>query len=346
MHAVQFTDHGGTDVIGYNDYPEPEPARGEAVVSVKAGALNHLDVWTRRGLPGLELSMPHVPGSDAAGVVEAVGEGVSRVEPGDRVAVAAGVYCGDCEFCRHGEQSMCVDYHIIGEHVEGVHAERVAVPEQNLVPVPDGVDWETAGSASLVFQTAWRMLRSRGELAAGESVLVLGASGGVGHAAVQIADWLGAEVYATASSEEKLAYAQEIGADHTIDYEADDFADRIRAETGRRGVDMVVDHVGAATYRDSLRSLAKGGRVVTCGATSGGRPETDLNRIFWNQLSVIGSTMATPGEIDDVLQLVWDGTFEVRVRETLPMSDTARAHELLEDREGFGKVVVKPDSEY
>ena len=346
MKAVQFAEHGDTDVISYESYTEPEPARDECVVSVKAAALNHLDVWTRRGLPGLELSMPHVPGSDAAGVVRETGADVSRFEPGDRVAVVAGVYCGECEFCRHGEESMCVDYHIIGEHVEGVHADRVAVPEENLVRVPEGVSWETAGAAPLVFQTAWRMLVTRGELQPGETVLVLGASGGVGHAAVQIADWIGAEVYATASSPEKLAYAAEIGADHTVDYESEEFADQVRAETGRRGVDMVVDHVGAATWRDSLRSLAKGGRLVTCGATTGGRPETDVNRIFWNQLSVIGSTMATPGEIDDVLERVWDGTFEVRVRETLPMSETARAHDLLEDREGFGKVVVTPDSEF
>jgi NADPH:quinone reductase-like Zn-dependent oxidoreductase len=241
---------------------------------------------------------------------------------------------------------MCVDYHLLGEHVEGVHAERVAVPADNLVSVPAGVDWEVAGSASLVFQTAWRMLITRGELQPGESILILGASGGVGHAAVQIADYVGAEVYATASSEEKLDYAAACGADHTIDYEREDFAAAVREQTGRRGVDVVVDHVGAATWRDSLRSLAKGGRLLTCGATTGGNPETDVNRIFWNQLSVIGSTMATPGEVDDVLELVWDGTFEPRVRELLPMSETARAHELLENREGFGKVVLKPDSEF
>ncbi|WP_129113168.1 zinc-binding dehydrogenase [Halegenticoccus tardaugens] len=345
MKAVQFAEHGDRSVITYDEYPEPEPGRDEVVVDVKAGALNHLDVWTRKGLPGITLEMPHVPGSDGAGVVETVGEDVTRFEPGDRVAVTAGVACGECEFCRHGEASMCARFRILGEHLPGVHAERAAVPADNLVAVPDGVDWEIAGSASLVFQTAWRMLLTRGELGPGESVLVLGASGGVGHAAVQIADYVGAEVYATASSEEKLRYAEECGADHVIDYEADDFAARIRELTGKRGVDVVVDHVGAATWHDSLKSLAKGGRIVTCGATTGGRPETDLNRIFWNQLSVIGSTMATPGEVDDVLELVWDGTFEPRIREVLPMSDTARAHEMIENREGFGKVVVKPDSE-
>jgi NADPH2:quinone reductase len=345
MQAVQFVEHGDTDVIEYGDFPDPDPGRGEVCIDVKAGALNHLDVWTRRGLPGIDLEMPHIPGCDAAGVVTEVGEGVSRFEPGDHVTVSAGVSCGECEFCRHGEESLCVSYHIIGEHVRGVHAEQAVVPADNLVPVPDHVDWEVAGSASLVFQTAWRMLLSRGELSPGEKVLVLGASGGVGHAAVQIADYAGAEVYATASSEEKLRYAEDCGADHVIDYEANDFAAEIRELTGKRGVDMVVDHVGAATYPDSLKSLAKGGRLVTCGATTGPNPDAGLNRIFWNQLSVIGSTMATPGEVDDVLSLVWDGTFEPRVRETLPMSETARAHEMIENREGFGKVVVKPDSE-
>jgi len=346
VKAVQFAEHGDRDVIEYGDFPDPEAGRGEVVVDVKAGALNHLDIWTRKGMPGLDLDMPHIPGSDCAGVVAEVGEGVTRFSEGNRVALLAGVSCGECEFCRDGEHSLCSSYHIIGEHVRGVHSEQTVVPEENLVPVPEHVDWETAAAAPLVFQTAWRMLLTRGEVSPGEKVLVLGASGGVGHAAVQVAKHAGAEVYATASSEEKLTYAEEIGADHTIDYEANDFASRIRDLTGKRGVDVVVDHVGAATWQDSLKSLAKGGRVVTCGATTGGRPETDINRIFWNQLKVIGSTMATLGEADDALEKVWDGTFEPRVREVLPMSETARAHELLENREGFGKVVVKPDSEY
>jgi NADPH:quinone reductase-like Zn-dependent oxidoreductase len=346
MKAVQFRDHGDRSVIDYGEVPDPTPDRDEVLVDVKAGALNHLDVWTRRGLPGLDLDMPHVPGSDAAGVVVEVGEDVTRFEPGDRVALSAGVSCGKCEFCRDGEYTMCVNYHVIGEHVSGVHGERAAVPEANLVEVPHGVEWETAAAAPLVFQTAWRMLLNRGDLTAGESVLVLGASGGVGHAAVQIADYAGAEVYATASTDEKLEYAAEIGADHVINYEQEDFAGRIRELTGKRGVDMVVDHVGEATYPDSLESLARGGRLVTCGATTGPNPGAGLNRIFWNQLSVIGSTMGNPGEVDDVLELVWDGTFEPRIREGLPMSETARAHEMLEAREGFGKVVVVPDSEY
>jgi NADPH2:quinone reductase len=345
MKAVQFTEHGDRDVIEYGDFPDPDPGRNEVLVDVKAGALNHLDVWTRKGLPGIDLEMPHIPGSDGAGEVVEVGEGVTRFEPGDRVALSAGVSCGDCEYCRHGEHSLCVRFHIIGEHVRGVHSELAAIPEDNLLEVPEGVPWETAAAAPLVFQTAWRMLISRAELTPGEDVLVLGASGGVGHAAVQIADYAGANVYATGSSEEKLQHARDLGAQAAFDYTEEDFADRIREETGKRGVDVVVDHVGAATWQDSLASLAKGGRVVTCGATTGGNPETDINRIFWNQLQVIGSTMASKGEADDVMELVWDGTFEPAIREVLPMSEAARAHELLEEREGFGKVVVKPDSE-
>ena len=345
MKAVQFAEHGDRDVIEYDEFPDPEVGRGEVLVDVKAGALNHLDIWTRRGLPGLDLDMPHIPGSDAAGVVEAVGDGVTRFEPGDHVAVTAGQTSGDDEFSRKGDPTLAPDFRIIGEHTRGVHAERAAVPEANLVPVPDHVDWEVAGSASLVFQTAWRMLVTRAEVRAGERVLVLGASGGVGHAAVQIAAHAGAEVFATASTDEKLDHARECGADHAINYEEDDFAERVRDRTGGRGVDVVVDHVGAATYGDSLKSLRKGGRLVTCGATTGPNPDANLNRIFWNQLEVIGSTMATPGEAEEVLRLVWEGEFEPRIRETLPMSETARAHEMIENREGFGKVVVIPDSE-
>ncbi len=341
MRAVTFTAHGGTDVIEYGDHPEPEVGRGEVRFEVEAGALNHLDVWVRRGLPGLDLEFPHVPGSDGAGVVREVGPGVERFSPGDRVALSAGV--GDLQL---DDPTLDPGYHLIGEHTTGVHAEYAVVPETNLLSVPEGVDWEVAGSSCLVFQTAWRMLIERATLRPGESVLVLGASGGVGHAALQIADHAGAEVYATASSEEKLAYAEDHGADHVHDYEAENFADWVRAETGGRGVDVVVEHVGEPTWRDSIRSLAPGGRLVTCGGTAGGSPETDIPRIFWNQLEIIGSTMATPQQVETVMELVWDGTFEPAIRATLPMSETARGHELLENREGFGKVVLRPDAKH
>ncbi|MDQ2052687.1 zinc-binding dehydrogenase [Natronolimnohabitans sp. A-GB9] len=340
MQAVKITEHGDTDVIEYGEYPDPEVDRDEVLVDIKAAALNHLDVWTRRGLPTLDLEMPHIPGSDGAGVVVETGEDVTRFEEGDHVAVSAGV--GDL---RMDDPTLDPNFHIIGEHVPGVHSEYTAISEDNLIPVPEHVDWEVAGSSALVFQTAWRMLIDRADLEAGEKVLVLGASGGVGHAALQIADYAGAEVYATGSTEEKLEYAKEHGADYVCNYEEENFAKWVRSETDGAGVDVVVEHVGAPTWQDSIKSLAKGGRLVTCGGTGGGNPETDIPRIFWNQLEIIGSTMATPEQVDDVMELIWDGTFEPAIRDVLPMSETPQAHEMLEDREGFGKVVVRPDSE-
>ncbi|WIV68461.1 zinc-binding dehydrogenase [Natrialbaceae archaeon AArc-T1-2] len=340
MQAVKITEHGDTDVIEYGEYPDPEVGRDEVLVDVKSAALNHLDVWTRRGLPTLDLEMPHIPGSDGAGVVVETGEDVTRFSEGDHVAVSAGV--GDL---RMDDPTLDPNFHIIGEHVPGVHSEYTAISEDNLIPVPEHVDWEVAGSCALVFQTAWRMLIDRADLEAGEKVLVLGASGGVGHAALQIADYAGAEVYATGSTEEKLEYAKDHGADYVCNYEEENFAKWVRSETDGAGVDVVVEHVGAPTWQDSIKSLAKGGRLVTCGGTGGGNPETDIPRIFWNQLEIIGSTMATPEQVDDVLELVWDGTFEPAIRDVFPMSETPRAHEMLEEREGFGKVVVRPDSE-
>ena len=312
MYAVQFAEHGDRDVIGYAERPTPSADRDEVLVDVKAGALNHLDVWTRRGLPGIDLEFPHVPGSDAAGVVESVGDSVTRFEEGDRVAVSAGVSCGDCEFCRDGEESLCESYHLLGEHVPGVHSEFTAVPEDNLVAVPDHVDWETAAAAPLVFQTAWRMLHSRAEIEAGESVLVLGASGGVGHAAVQIADHAGCEVYATGSTEAKLEAAKALGADHVVNYEEEPFDEFVEEHTDGRGVDVVVDHIGGATWESSMTSLAKGGRLVTCGATGGPQVEVNVADLFWNQYDILGSTMGANHDIDEVLELVWEGTLEDR----------------------------------
>nr|ABQ76090.1 NADPH:quinone reductase [uncultured haloarchaeon] len=346
MEAVQFAAHGDRDVIEYGEFPNPTIERDEVLVDVKAASVNHLDVWTRRGLPGIDVEMPHIPGSDMAGVVSETGADVTRFDPGNHVALIAGVAGDTDEFTRKGDPTLAADYHLIGEHVRGVHSEYTAVPAANLVPVPDHVPWEIAGSTSLVFQTAWRMLIDRAELRTGEHVLIHGASGGVGHAAVQIASHAGATVSATASTERKLEHAADYGAEHLINYENTSFADEIYQITDGRGVDIVIDHVGEATYEGSLKSLRKGGRLITCGATTGPNPDANLNRIFWNQLQIIGSTMATPGQAEEVLDLVWDGTLKPHIRETLPMSDIAHAHELLENREGFGKVVVIPDNEY
>ena len=344
MDGVFYEEHGGTDVLQYGRLPDPEPSRGEVLVDVKAGALNHLDIWTRKGMPSPG-EFPHIPGSDAAGVVAATGADVTRFDEGDHVAVAAGSYCGECEHCRAGEQSQCLEYTIIGEHSTGVHAEQTTLPAENLVPVPEHVEFETAAAAPLVFQTAWRMLHSRAEIEAGESVLVLGASGGVGHAAVQIADHAGCEVFATGSTEAKLDAARELGADHAVNYEREPFDEFIESRTDGRGVDVVVDHIGGATWEASVNSLAKAGRLVTCGATGGPTVEVNVADLFWQQYDILGSTMGANADIDAVLDRVWDGTFEPQIRDVLPMSEIATAHELLENREGFGKVVIVPDSE-
>lgn len=345
MKAIFYDEHGSTDVLQYDEFADPEPEPDEVVVEMRAGGLNHLDVWTRRGMPSPE-ELPHIPGSDGAGIVSEVGERVTRFEPGDRVVVDPGLYCGECEFCRKGEQSLCVDYKMIGEHVRGVHSELAAVPEANLISLPDDVDFVTAAAAPLVFQTSWRMLVTRAEIDQSDTVLVHGASGGVGHACVQIAANEGCEVWATASSEEKLEHARDCGADHLINYEEDDFVAEIKDATDGRGVDVVVDHIGEATWDGSISAAARGGRIVTCGATSGVTPQTNIPKVFWKQLDILGSTMGTPGEMDDVMAKVFDGTFEPYVRDVLPMSEIARAHEMLEGREGFGSVVVVPDSVY
>ncbi len=345
MKAIFYDEHGSTDVLQYGEFDDPEIGPEEVLVEMKAGGLNHLDVWTRRGMPSPE-ELPHIPGSDGAGIVSEVGERVTRFEPGDRVLVDPGLYCGECEFCRKGEQSLCVDYKMIGEHVRGVHSEYAALAEENLMALPDDVDFVTAAAAPLVFQTAWRMLRTRVDIDQSDSVLVLGASGGVGHACVQIAANEGCEVFATASSDEKLELARDCGADHLINYEEEDFAGAIKELTDGRGVDVVVDHIGEATWDSSLSAAARGGSIVTCGATSGISPETNIPKVFWKQLDILGSTMGTPGEMDDVMAKVFDGTFKPYVREVLPMSEVARAHEMLESREGFGSVVVVPDDEY
>jgi len=345
MKAIFYEEHGSTDVLQYDEFDDPEPAPDEVVVEMRAGGLNHLDVWTRRGMPSPE-ELPHIPGSDGAGVVSEIGERVTRFEPGDRVVVDPGLYCGECEFCRKGEQSLCVDYKMIGEHVRGVHSELAAVPEANLLPLPDDVEFVTAAAAPLVYQTSWRMLVTRAEIDQSDTVLVHGASGGVGHACVQIAANEGCEVWATASSEEKLEYARECGADHLVNYEDEDFVSAIKEGTDGRGVDVVVDHIGEATWDGSISAAARGGRIVTCGATSGVTPKTNIPKVFWKQLDILGSTMGTPGEMDEVMAKVFDGTFEPYVRDVLPMSEITRAHEMLENREGFGSVVVVPDSVY
>jgi len=342
MRAVVFHEHGGPEVLKYEEVPDPEPGPGEVLVRVKATSVNHLDIWVRRGIPGLKLELPHIPGADAAGIIEEVGEQVEGLEPGRRVMINPNFSCGKCEYCLRGEDSLCVRYKILGEQVKGGYAELLKVPAKNAIPLPDHVSFEEAAAAPLVFMTAWRMLITRAGLRPGEDILILGAGGGVATAAIQIAKLVGARVFAAASTEEKLKKARELGADVLINYKEAEFDKEVRRLTEKRGVDVVFDCVGAETWLRSLRSLAKDGRLVTCGATTGPNPQTDIRYIFWNQLRIIGSTMASTKELLDVLKLLWAGKLRPVIHEVMPLREAAQAHKLLEQRKVFGKLVLVP----
>ncbi|HEU4324391.1 MAG TPA: zinc-binding dehydrogenase [Roseiflexaceae bacterium] len=342
MKAIVFYEHGDLDALSYADVAEPVAGPGEVLVQVKAVALNHLDLWVRRGIPGLKLALPHIGGSDVAGVVAAVGQGVEQRWVGQRVVVNPALSCGVCEFCRKGEQSLCVKFQILGEHTPGGLAEYVVAPAANLYPIPDDYPFVQAAAVPLVYQTAWRALVGQARLRAGERVLIMGAGGGVATAAIQIARQAGAYIYAVTSTAEKEQRARELGADETINYKETDFAKEIWRRTGRRGVDVVLENVGPATWAGSVRALAKGGRLVTFGATTGRMAETDLNLLFWNQVALIGSTMASYAEFDAVMREVFSGRLKPVVNRVLPLSEGREAQRILEAGEQFGKIVLEP----
>jgi NADPH:quinone reductase-like Zn-dependent oxidoreductase len=342
MKAMAMRAHGGPEVLQLQDLPDPEAGPGRVVVRVRAVALNHLDIWVRKGWPGLALPMPHVLGADVAGIVEAVGPGVEGVKAGDEVVLNPGVSCGRCEPCLSGRDNLCRRYGILGEHVPGGYAERVPVPAANVLPKPRRLSFEEAACVPLVFLTAWHALVARARVRAGETVLVHAAGSGVGSAAVQIAKLLGARVFATAGSDAKVAKALALGADHAVNYEKEDFLAAVKGLTGRRGVDVVFEHTGKATWERSLLSLVSGGRLVTVGATTGFDPVTDLRHVFYRQLSVLGSTMGSKGELFEVLRFVEEGRLRPVLDRALPLAEAARAQELLSRREQFGKIVLVP----
>lgn len=350
MRAVVIRSHGDLSQLALADVPTPTIERPEDVrVRLHAAALNHLDLWTLRGLPGLDLDFPHVLGGDGAGVVEDVGSGVGRVKPGDRVMLNPGLSCHRCEFCLAGEHSLCERYRLLGEHVPGTLAEYIVLPEWNLAPVPVGDDgepslsWAEAAAFSLVSLTAWRMLVTKARLRPGETVLVWGIGGGVSITALRIAKVCGARVIATSSSDAKLATARELGADVTINHATDDVVKRVRALTDRRGVDVVVENVGAATWADSLKLLGKGGRLVTCGATSGPKVEVDVRRLFWFQWTIMGSTMGGAEDYRQVVRLLDRGQLRPIVDSTFPLSRAREAFARLERADQLGKIVVDID---
>lgn len=342
MKAVAIREHGDLDVLQLSDLPDPEIGPHEVLVRLKASALNRLDLFVRRGWKGLNLSFPHILGADGSGIIEEVGDGVEEFEARDEVVINPGLNCGECDFCRRGEDSLCLTYSILGEHRDGTYAELVKVPGRNVLPKPGGKPFEEVAAVPLVFMTAWRMVVDRARVKPGETVLVLGAGGGVASAAIQIAKVQGARVFATSSSEEKLRKAEMLGADLTINYREEPFERVAWEATGKRGVDVVVDSVGEATWKQSLRSLGKNGRLVTCGATTGPHGETDIRLIYWKQLQIVGSHMGTKDGLRQVLELVSAGKLRAPVHEVFPLERAREAQEVLEQGRQFGKVVLRP----
>src|ERR1041385_9161577 len=340
MKAVLFHSHGGPEVLRYEDAPDPKPGRGEVLIEVKATSINHVDIFLRRGMPGVKIAFPKIAGSDASGIVRELGLDVTRLKVGDRVVINPGISCGHCEFCAAGYGSQCTTYTMVGEHTDGAYAELLKVPAHVVLPLPNSMSFEAAAASALVFVTAWSMLISKGNIRPGEDVLILGAGAGVGTAAIQIAKLAGCRVIATASTDDKLEKAKAIGADILINYKTEEFDRRIRDITARRGVDVVVDYIGNDTWVRSLRSARKGGRILTCGATSGFAPQEDLRHIFYRQLHVIGSTMGSEREFMDVMQCIFRGQLRPIIDRILPLSEARRGHELIESRQIFGKLVL------
>jgi len=340
MKAVRIHEHGGPEVLRYEDVPEPQLKANEVLVRVRACALNHLDIWVRKGIPGIKL--PHIPGSDVAGEVVAVGDLCERVKVGQRVLLSPGLSCRQCIKCLLGRDNECPRYGLLGAPHPGGDRELINVPEYAAIPIPDDFGFSEAAATPLVFLTAWHMLLGRAHLQAGEDVLVLAASSGVGQAAIQIAKLFHCRVIATAGGEAKLAKATELGADHVIDHYQQDISTEVRRITGKRGVDVVFEHVGTATWGKSVASLAPVGRLVTCGATTGFDAKVDLRFLFNRQQSLLGSFMGTMGELHTVLPFVFRKQLKPAIDREFPMSEAAAAHRYLEGKEHFGKVLLVP----
>ncbi len=345
MKAVIFEKHGGPDVLEYADVADPQIKANEVLVEVRACALNHLDVWARGGLPGIEIPLPHILGNDIAGVVREAGELVTWVNEGDEVLLHPGTSCGHCIECLRGLDNLCAEYDILGYRRAGGYAQLVAAPGVNVIPKPKNLSWEEAAALPLVTVTAWHMLVTRAQVQPGEDVLIHAAGSGVGSLGIQVAKLRGARVIATASSDEKLEKARELGADETINYTNKDWHKEVKKLTGRQGVDVVFEHTGAETWPGSIASLKKNGRLVTCGATSGFDARTDIRQLFYRHLTFLGSFMGSKAEMLDAMKFIERGQIRAVIDQTLPLYEAERAHELMEDRAQFGKLVLVPSSD-
>ncbi len=345
MRACVLTAPGGIDHLRVSEVPDaPAPAAGEVRIAIRAAALNHLDLWVTAGLRGAEHSFPHIVGADGAGVVESIGPGVTAVRVGDRVMINPGISDYLCEFCLAGEHSLCVNYRLLGEHLHGTAAELVTVPQQNVARIPvllPVLGFAEAAAFSLVTLTAWRMLVTRAQLEKDEMALIWGIGGGVSLAALRIAKLLGAQAIVTSSSDAKLAAAKGLGADYTFNHRTQEVAKEVRVLTNKRGVDVVVDSVGAATWDHSLRCLRRGGRLVSCGATSGPQVALDIRRLFWHHWSILGSTMGNAAEYAEIVRRLGQGELRPTIDRVFPLAQTRDAYARLEKGEQLGKVVIE-----
>jgi NADPH:quinone reductase-like Zn-dependent oxidoreductase len=342
MKAIRVPRHGGPEVLEIADLPDPRPGPGEVLVEIRAAGVNHLDTWVRRGMPGMKLPLPMIPGSDGAGVIAATGPGVTEWKVGDQVFVSPGYSCGRCEACGSGQEPLCRDYGLLGEHRDGLQAERVVLGARQVLPLPEGLSFEEGAAFPLVFLTAWHMLVARAGLRPGDDVLIQAGGSGVGTAAIQIARLFGARVLATVGSEEKAAKAKALGADQVINYRTTDVLDAARRATGKRGVDIVVESTGQETWEKSVQCLARGGRLVTCGATTGHEATTDLRFVFFKGLSILGSTMGSRAELLRVARFVGERRLRPIIDRVLPFEKVADAHRALQERATFGKIVLTP----
>ncbi|MFH1531179.1 MAG: zinc-binding dehydrogenase [Pseudomonadota bacterium] len=341
MYGWIVRQHGGLEALEWDDaLPTPEPGPGQVRLKVRAAGLNHLDLWVRRGVPGHRFPLPLIPCSDMAGTVDAVGPGVAPLDPDVRYLINPGFSCGACPACDAGQHQLCSSYGIFGETTHGGAAEFAVVPQENLLEVPERLRWDEAASFPLAFLTAWHMVVGRARVQPGQIVLIQAAASGVSSAAVQICALLGARVIATAGSPEKLAFARSLGAEEAINSHSEDVVRRVREIAGRGGVDVIVDHVGTDTWETDLRVLARGGTLVTCGATTGADARLDLRGLFFKGWSILGSTMGSRSELRTVTGLFDQGRLRPLVHAALPLSELREAHRMIQDREVLGKVVL------